>query len=281
MRVKSVEEKFPITCCLCGLTTTTKGFANHLRSKHKMTTKEYYDLYIKQENEGICPVCGKETTYYNFTKGYNKHCSTVCSSNDVDVVNKVKATNNKKYNVDFVTQTQQCITASHSKDAKCKRQYTLIRKYGTTCFIDYDVAHLTRKANGWNRSNSEEEFMETLNSLGIEYRHNYKSEKYPWKCDFYIPSKDLYIELNLFWMHGTHFYTDDDKPTIELWKSHNSDYYNRAITIWTDTDIAKRDCAIKNNLNYIVLWNDSQIEQFWTDFNSGKEFIGCIDYNCT
>lgn len=316
MRNKSLEEKNYISCKICEFNTTTKGFASHLRSAHKMTTKEYYDLYIKQENEGICPVCGKETTYYNFTKGYNKHCSTTCSSNDLKVMEKVKNTNNKKYNVDYIFQTQKCIENSHSKDSMNKRRQTLIDKYGTSCLIDYEKvkntlmkkynvtnAYLikpirekalknaqnvesknkkyeTRKLSGWNRSNSEDKFKETMNDLGIEYKYNYKSEKYPYKCDFYIPSKDLYIELNLFWTHGEHFYTKDDNSTIELWKSYKNDYYDAAIKIWTETDIAKRDCAIKNNLNYVVLWNDNQIEQFWNDFNSGKEFISFIDYNC-
>jgi len=32
----------------------------------------------------------------------------------------------------------------------------------------------------------------------------YKSERYPWHCDFYIISEDKFIECNYFWTHGSH-----------------------------------------------------------------------------
>lgn len=35
----------------------------HLKFKHNMTMKEYYDKFLKKSNEGICPVCGKETIF--------------------------------------------------------------------------------------------------------------------------------------------------------------------------------------------------------------------------
>lgn len=53
-----------------------RGFLNHLRTL-KMTSKEYYDIYIKESNEGIC-YCGEETKFDNFK--YNKFCSDVCAN---------------------------------------------------------------------------------------------------------------------------------------------------------------------------------------------------------
>ena len=52
--------------------------SKHLRS-HKILTKEYYDKYIKQENEGICLYCGKETRFIGLMYGYRKHCSNKCA----------------------------------------------------------------------------------------------------------------------------------------------------------------------------------------------------------
>jgi endogenous inhibitor of DNA gyrase (YacG/DUF329 family) len=52
----------------------------HLK-KHKITAKEYYDKYLKKDkNEGICPVCGKETNFYSINKGYAKFCSKRCAN---------------------------------------------------------------------------------------------------------------------------------------------------------------------------------------------------------
>ena len=54
-------------CEICG-----KDFNNyislgiHLHYSHKDTTnQEYYDKYLRKSNEGICPVCGKETYFKN------------------------------------------------------------------------------------------------------------------------------------------------------------------------------------------------------------------------
>lgn len=309
-----------ITCILCGFKTNTKGIANHLKVKHNMTTREYYDLYLKSENEGICPVCGNNTKYYNFTIGYNKHCSTRCSSLDKNVQEKINNTNLDKYGVKWATQTDNMIKNSHNKNAKEKRIQTMIDKYGRTTFIDdndvrnkakqtllknYNVEnafliesvkdkalknahnnqakqkrHKTRLQNGWNRSSGEDLFISILNDLSIVYEHNYKTDIYPYKCDFYLPKLDLYIELNLFWTHNHKFYTGskEDIQVVNTWKEMHNEYYNKAINIWTVKDIEKRECAIKNNLNYIVIWTKDQLKQLINDLKY-KTIIGYHDYN--
>lgn len=37
----------------------------HITRFHKISLKDYYDTYLKRENEGICLCCGKETKFYN------------------------------------------------------------------------------------------------------------------------------------------------------------------------------------------------------------------------
>ena len=51
---------------------------------------------------------------------------------------------------------------------------------------------------------------------------------------------------------------------LQQWeeKAKTSQQYKRAIEFWTKRDIQKRDIAIKNNLNYIVLWNKTDIDNF-------------------
>ena len=92
----------------------------------------------------------------------------------------------------------------------------------------------------------------------------YKSIEYPYNCDFYIKSLNLYIECNFHWTHGGHSYDSEnleDLEIIEKWKSKKSKYYNNAITTWTVRDVRKRNIAKKNNLNYIEFF----------DFNKAKE----------
>lgn len=45
-------------------------FWRHLKI-HNLTTKDYYDKFLKKENEGICLRCGKETNFINIHSGYD------------------------------------------------------------------------------------------------------------------------------------------------------------------------------------------------------------------
>ena len=52
----------------------------HITRFHKISLKEYYDKYLKQENEGICLCCGEKTKFYNLKRGYSKCCSQSCGA---------------------------------------------------------------------------------------------------------------------------------------------------------------------------------------------------------
>lgn len=85
-------------CKICGELTV---LSKHIR-KHNLTTKEYYDKYLKKDNEGICPVCNKETKFLGIEQGYAKFCSNKCHANDPESKNnlslilKNKSLNEKK-----------------------------------------------------------------------------------------------------------------------------------------------------------------------------------------
>ena len=61
-----------------------KGFKDflslriHLWNKHKISSKSYYDKYLKKDGEGRCKICGSETTYQGLGKGYSQFCSSLC-----------------------------------------------------------------------------------------------------------------------------------------------------------------------------------------------------------
>lgn len=83
--------------------------------------------------------------------------------------------------------------------------------------------------------------------------------RYPFCCDFYIPSKDLFIELNAHWTHGGKHYDPQDnfcKQQLQEWliKSQDSKYYEQAINTWTVLDVNKYTIAKQNNLNYLVIY---------------------------
>ena len=92
-----------------------------------------------------------------------------------------------------------------------------------------------------------------------EVEYQYKDVRYPFVCDFYIRSKDLFIELNIHWTHGDHPFNENNPEDIEninKWKSkaETSEFYKQAIHTWTIRDVNKLKKLKENNLNYIIIY---------------------------
>lgn len=124
-----------------------------------------------------------------------------------------------------------------------------------------------KENNSFNTSKIEDKYyLFLIDKYGKEDVHRQYStdSRYPFNCDFYIKSKDLFIELNLSWTHGGHPYNKDNEEDIlklNLWKekAEVSEYYKNAIETWTSRDIKKHEAVKKNNLNYIEYYNESEI----------------------
>jgi hypothetical protein len=126
-----------------------------------------------------------------------------------------------------------------------------------------------KRENGtFNTSSSED----ALHELLVEYadqhsmtvvRQHRDEERYPFAVDFYIPERDLFIELNGSWSHGGHWYEVDremDQKTVHTWckKGEKSQYYLNALGTWTERDVRKREAARDAQLNYVTLWDGSE-----------------------
>ena len=98
----------------------------------------------------------------------------------------------------------------------------------------------------------------------------YKEVRYPFMCDFYIKSMDLFIELNLFWTHGEHPFNKRSKRDLEKLKIWKKKKYNKGIDTWTKKDILKIKTAKKNKLNYYLIYNKNDIEIFKNKILSKK-----------
>ena len=118
------------------------------------------------------------------------------------------------------------------------------------------------KNKSFNTSKPEENlYKELCLKYGEEnvIRQYYDAERYPYSCDFYIKTEDLFIELNATWTHGGKPYNAEDKECqeqLKLWeeKAKTSDFYRNAIYTWTDLDVRKQTCAKRNNLNYKIIY---------------------------
>ena len=124
----------------------------------------------------------------------------------------------------------------------------------------------TKRKNGtFNKSTLEDMSYTLLKEKYNDVIRQYRSKLYPFNCDFYIPSLDLYIECNYFWTHCGHPYNENNKNDqikLNQWKDNNTKFYNNAITTWTIRDVNKRNIAKQNNLNYIEFWNIKEFTEW-------------------
>lgn len=68
-----------IKCKVCNLDIESNySLSNHIRNKHNISSKKYYDEFCLISNK--CIVCKKETTFINLNLGYKKTCSYKCSA---------------------------------------------------------------------------------------------------------------------------------------------------------------------------------------------------------
>lgn len=126
-----------------------------------------------------------------------------------------------------------------------------------------------KRENGtFNTSSSEDALYELLVEHADQHgmtvvRQHRDEERYPFAVDFYIPERDLFIELNGSWSHGGHWYEADremDQKTVQTWceKGEKSQYYLNALGTWTERDVRKREAAREAQLNYVTLWDGSE-----------------------
>ena len=116
-------------CQICGKEFTGQA---HIKKKHGINTKEYYDRFIKRDGEGIC-TCGNETSFLGLNSGYRQFCSVKCAQNDTtirqQVHNTTKANLLAKYGVENIQQI---------KAVRDKTKQTCLERYGSEYAIGSD-----------------------------------------------------------------------------------------------------------------------------------------------
>ena len=273
------------------------------REKIKQTNLERYGVDHNWKSEEVKEKI-KQTNLerYGAEHVWGKNSSVRIKCNNTKIkkygnlnnIEKAKQTNLERYGVEFYFATKEykekfkqiCInrygveSPLKSEEIKEKIKQTNLERYG----VDnprknkkvQEKVWESMKINGTcNTSKIEEDIYQWLISefSKDDIIRQYKEERYPWHCDFYIKSLDLFIEIQGHWGHGSHPFDENNPKDISLlenWKNKgiNHKYYQRAIFGWTIRDIEKRNKAKENNLNFI--------EIFSNDFNKAKNII--LDY---
>lgn len=187
-----------------------------------------------------------------------------------------------------------------SKETKLKRYgtetYNNMNKNKESCLIRYGVESYLQSDERKQRQNEfntktintkkKNKTYTTSTSESIIYNKlyhyfnkiicQYKSDKYPFACDFYIPEIDMYIEYNGHYTHHTHPFNENDindinelNNLITLNKNHitpGNNLYNTKINVWTIVDVQKRKIAKENNLNFKEFYSIMEIDNFLSQY---------------
>ena len=272
-------------CIVCGKSTKYKGGLNGYRRTCSVSCgQKHPDTRQKMSNTNL--------ERYGATNPYGSK----------EIRDRIKVQNLEKYGVEnpfcLLGVNEKAVRSSTSEKANEKRKQTCLAKYGSEYHIAsdevrskaietyqtrygvsnaYSIPHIHQKAqfnslgrkNDGNDSSWETILEKAFQNHLITYKKQYSDKRYPYNCDFYLPETDTFIEINGFWTHGGHWFDEtnsDDQTKLNMWISrmNKSRLYVSAIDTWTKADLMKRDFAIKNNLNYVVLWTLEDIYKYIT-----------------
>lgn len=230
----------------------------HILQKIKDTNLKKYGVefplqQLKKENSEI---------YQKISQTCINKFSVDSPLKNKEVREKIKQTNIQKYGVDYLFK---------SNIIKEKIKQTNIQKYG----VDNPLKNkeIWKKSQD-NRQISSKSKLENnfLNYLKLKYESDdiitqYKSKEYPYYCDFYIKSINLYIEIQGHWTHNDHPFDINnlnDQLIMNKWrtKSLSDKYYKNALNTWTIKDVEKRNTAIQNNLNYLEIFGKTDLNKY-------------------
>lgn len=145
----------------------------------------------------------------------------------------MQKTCSEKYGLSFNCQSNKCREEQHKSKQEDEAYHLLVEKYG---YIDVFRQHRTTE--------------------------------YPFPCDFYIKSLNLYIEFNPGPRHNGRPFNEnrgEDIKELEFLKKKAeevSDWYEGIIRTWSIRDPLKRKTARENNLNWIEFFSLKDLQEW-------------------
>lgn len=143
-------------------------------------------------------------------KKYGVDCVFQLSS----VKERIKKTNLERYGVEV---------SSQSKEVRQKVKQTWVQRYGVEEILSIvgpkhartNASKIieTKRARGtFTKSKIQDEAFRWLSSRFSDLVPEHRDEtRYPFACDFYLPSADLFIEIQGMWTHGKHPFDKSSK----------------------------------------------------------------------
>ncbi len=262
-----------------------KKYIASLYNDSESIKESLYRLLYNISIRPTCIECGNKIKFVSKNNIlYTAYCSAKCkyknNGQKIKLSKELKYSDSNYNNVKKAKQTKLDRYGNEKYNNIEKNKHTCLERYGfdnirkSNEYKSYyksilleinNKKYLThKKNNSFNKSNLEDQTYSILKEKHPDVIRNYNSDIYPFNCDFYIPSLDLYIECNYHWTHGGKPFegTEEDNIKLEQWKSKNTKYYNNAIETWTIRDVKKTYIAKQNKLNYVIFWNINDVLNF-------------------
>ena len=285
LKNKNNLENLHIFCPFCGkkniFNNLKHGYSQYCCAKHanisnrdkaKQTWKRIYGV----DNPNKCRKVREKIESTNL-----KNCGYKCNWSSKDPKLNGKATCKQKYGV------ENCFA---SKDPKLNGRATCKERYGNEYYtktqrykdlfkdkernkkIQEKIYNTKKKNNSFNnRSKQEIRCFELLKTKFPDAEHSYRDEKrYPFNCDVYIPSKDLFIEFHFGFAHGSEpFDLNNQKHLQEIerckikqnetrFDGKKKKSYAEKIKVWTESDPLKLKTFIDNKLNFKIFYTEKE-----------------------
>jgi len=152
-----------VKCKICDEyeTDDLRGFAAHIFYRHDIKMKDYYDKFIKTENEGICLTCDKPTKFKGYSYGYHDYCCNGCQCRSEERLIKSRNTCLKNYGVD---------NPSQSKIVKQKKIQTSIKNWDVNCPLQSSTIQDKSRQTSLNKYGTESPNQSTV--VKLKQRHS-------------------------------------------------------------------------------------------------------------
>lgn len=272
-------------CKECGAECADFAALGHHIIKHKLSSKEYYDKYLKKENEGTCQCCGGQAKYLNLQSGYIRWCCRQCRDKDPlfrktlsnavknsytpELLQSRKDDMHRRWDSGSMNDAMEKSTAVHRTQEYKEKHREVIKNSKTFHNHFKDPQWIERQSESHVKLWNEGRCFTLYEFNGVKYHSAWEiyfayylqknGIKYDYQCE----------PITYLYEGAKHKYIPDfcvDGELIEIKGGHLLNYMKRINTL----DHAKYECMIANNVKIISDISEYQ-KLFEQDF--GKDFI--------
>ena len=198
---------------------------------------------------------------YEEKTGYDNPFKNPEISSKIGLNNKLNAKQRLEKARDTMNKTYGCWYSSSQKHKDLWKDEKFVKS------VTQKIYYKKKQNNSLKTSKPEDEGYLKLLTKFPDAKHHYTIDyRYPFECDYYIPSLDLFIECHYFWTHGKESFDKNNQKHLEIlneWKNKNTKFFNIAIKVWTYYDPLKLETFKKNNLNYKIFYTEKEFNDWF------------------